>query len=333
MTEVVEKPDIMLLSTGVDAFIRTDLELLQKHFRVASVLWKGSYSLLRTARGIGRARLVFSWFAGDHSAVAALLACVRGRPSVLVSGGGDVAAMPEIGYGAMSRGIRWRTPAKIALGFSSLVLAFSDFSKEEISRAHPPRVLRTLYLGIDTRRFAPATVKENIVLTVGQVSDGNVKRKGFDAFSEAARRLPQFSFIIAGKRLDDSFDRLKSTAPPNLQLTGYIPDGELANLYSKCKVYVQASAHEGFCVALAEAMSSGCIPVVTDRGALPEVAGEVGMKFPYGDVDLLAEGINRAMEMPASEGAMARERVIRKFDLGRREEGLRTAIGQLLESG
>jgi glycosyltransferase involved in cell wall biosynthesis len=333
MIEEVGKPDVLFLSTGVDAFIRTDLELLQKHFRVAPLVWKGRSSALSTARSICRARLVFSWFAGDHSAVAAVLACVRRRPSVLVSGGGDVAAMPEIGYGAMSRGIRWRTPTKIALGFSSLVLAFSDFSKAEISRAHPPRELRTLYLGIDTRRFAPATVKEDIVLTVGQVSDGNVKRKGFDTFLESARRLPRFNFVLAGKRLDDSFERLKSAAPPNLQLAGYLSDSELADLYSKCKVYVQASAHEGFCVALAEAMSSGCIPIATDRGALPEVAGDVGMRFSYGDVDALAEGINRAMEMPASEGAKARERVIGNFSLERRAEGLNKVIGQLLESG
>jgi len=80
-------------------------------------------------------------------------------------------------------------------------------------------------------------------------------------------------------------------------------------------------------------MSSGCIPIATDRGALPEVAGDVGMRFSYGDVDALAEGINRAMEMPASEGAKARERVIGNFSLERRAEGLNKVIGQLLESG
>ena len=332
MTAGVEESDILFLSTGFDAFIKTDLELLQKRFRVSPVLWKGKSSVLRTARGIGKARLVYSWFAGDHSAVAEVLARVRGKPSVLASGGGDVAAMPEIGYGAMSRGLRWRAPAKISLGLASVVLAFSDFSKDEISRAHRPRDLRTLYLGIDTLKFAPAA-KEDIVLTVGQVSEGNVKRKGFDTFLEAARNLPQYSFIVAGKGLDGSFDRLKSTAPPNLQLTGYLPDGELADLFSKSRVYVQASAHEGFCVALAEAMSSGCVPVVTGRGALPEVAGDVGAKFSYNNVGELAEGINRAMSMPASEGAKARERVIGNFSLERREEGLTKVISELLESG
>jgi hypothetical protein len=111
MTELVGKPDVLFISTGVDAFIRTDLELLRNHFRVAPLLWKGKSSALSAARCIGRARLVFSWFAGDHSAMAAILACVRGRPSVLVSGGGDVAAMPEIGYGAMSRGHRRGLPS------------------------------------------------------------------------------------------------------------------------------------------------------------------------------------------------------------------------------
>jgi len=330
MTREIERARVVFLAPGLDAFIKTDLQILQKHFDVHPVVWHGRSGLPRLTSKIISADAVFSWFAGDHSATASILASIRGIPSLLVSGGVDVAAMPEIGYGAMAEGMRKRLPTKLALNFSTLVLAFSDFSRNEISRAHAPRDLRTMYLGVDTHRFMPAEKKEEIVLTVGQVSKGNLKRKGLRAFVDAARRLPRFNFILAGRRVDDSFERIKTSAPPNLNLTGYLPDGELAGLIARSKVYVQASAHEGFGVALAEAMSCGCIPVVSDRGALPEVVGDAGLSVKYGDDEGLAQAINQAMTLPSSEGLKARERVQRNFSLEKREAGLKAAVEALV---
>ena len=322
---------MLFLAPNIDAFISTDLEILQRKYDVEPLTWRGIASIPRLASRITKSDIVFSWFAGDHSATASLISSALGIPHIVVSGGVDVANMPEINYGAMSAGTRKALPTKVALGFATIVLAFSEFSSGEIARAHDPRVLRTLYLGVDTRRFSPAIVKEGIVLTVGQVSAGNLKRKGMEPFVSSARRLPQYRFILAGKGLDGTLDQLRSTAPPNLTLPGFVPPDDLVKLYAKSRVYVQASAHEGFGVALAEAMSSGCIPVISNMGALPEVAGDVGQKVTFDDDEELAEAINRAMSMPASEGFRARKRIQENFDLDRREEGLTRIIDGLIE--
>ncbi len=333
MPDEPRKAKILFLASNIDAFIKTDLQLLQKHFDVKPLVWDGRLSWPKLVVETLRTNAIFSWFAGDHSAFASMLSAKIGKPSILVSGGVDVAAMPEIGYGAMAKSVRWRLPTKAALCFSTLVLAFSDFSKGEISRAHEPKDLRTLYPGVDTHKFVPAATKEETVVTVGQVSNSNLTRKGLQHFANVAKLLPQYRFVLAGRRLDDSFDRLRSEAPPNMTLTGFIQDKELVELYAKSKVYVQASAHEGFGVSLAEAMSAGCIPVVTDRGALPEVAGDIGSMVGFGDEKGLAEAISHAMLMPALEGIRARKRILDNFSLERRESSLKRVIDEKIEGG
>ena len=43
-------------------------------------------------------------------------------------------------------------------------------------------------------------------------------------------------------------------------------ESELTTLYAEDSVYVQPSLHEGFGLSVAEAMSAGCVPVVTSAG-------------------------------------------------------------------
>jgi hypothetical protein len=69
---------------------------------------------------------------------------------------------------------------------------------------------------------------------------------------------------------------LRQAASPNVEFLGFVSDEELFSLYARASVYVQASMHEGFGLSVAEAMSAGCIPVVTRAGSLPEVVGDVG---------------------------------------------------------
>jgi len=49
-----------------------------------------------------------------------------------------------------------------------------------------------------------------LVLTVGVVDRANLERKGHRAFVEAARRLPDVAFVLAGRVLDDSGEELRA---------------------------------------------------------------------------------------------------------------------------
>ena len=94
--------------------------------------------------------------------------------------------------------------------------------------------------------------------------------------------------------------------------------------YQRAKVYVQVSAHEGFGCSLAEAMLCECVPVVTNKGAIPEVVGDTGFYVPYGDLKATAEAIKEALK--SDRGKEARERIKRMFPVEKREEKLVSLI-------
>jgi len=89
---------------------------------------------------------------------------------------------------------------------------------------------------------------------------------------------------------------LKATKGLDAKVIENIQHDELINLLKSTRVYCQLSYTESFGMTLLEAMSCGCIPVVTDRDALPEVVGDCGYVVPYGDVDATRKAILKAFK-------------------------------------
>ena len=80
---------------------------------------------------------------------------------------------------------------------------------------------------------------------------------------------------------------------------------------------------------MAEGMLCGCVPVVTDRGAIPEVVGDTGFYVPYGDPEATAEAIKEALN--SNKGKQARERIKKMFPIERRERELISEIECVLK--
>jgi glycosyltransferase involved in cell wall biosynthesis len=78
-------------------------------------------------------------------------------------------------------------------------------------------------------------------------------------------------------------------------------------------------------VALGEAMLCECIPVVTDKGALPEVAGDTGFYTQYGNVSQTISAIEKAMESQ-DKGKQARKRIMENFSQECREKKLKEIV-------
>jgi len=84
-----------------------------------------------------------------------------------------------------------------------------------------------------------------------------------------------------------------------IKVIGYVPDEDLAALYSAAECLVLPSWYEGFGIPIVEAMSCGC-PVVTSTGrhAAPEVAGGAALLVDPADPADIAQGIRRVLDNP-----------------------------------
>jgi glycosyltransferase involved in cell wall biosynthesis len=77
--------------------------------------------------------------------------------------------------------------------------------------------------------------------------------------------------------------------------TGFVPDGELVELYNAATMLVLPSFNEGFGLPVAEAMACGLPVAVSDRSSLPEVVGNAGLLFDPASTDAIASAIRRML--------------------------------------
>jgi glycosyltransferase involved in cell wall biosynthesis len=308
-----------------NTFTRIDLEALRGRFEVEEYFQNGALPRPRElVAKLRRCDVVFGWFASWHTLAALNLARALGKPSVLVIGGFDTASLPEIGYGNQQDPIR-RRRARLAMRRATRLVTNSDYSRREIERniGIPPEQVTVVHHGLADRFGDPGEgERDRVALTVGVVDTLNLERKGMRPFVRAAALLPEVEFVLAGKWNGDAVEALRADAGPNVALTGFLSDEDLDAEFRRAAVYVQASMHEGFGLSLAEGMLAGCVPVVTDVTALPEVVGDTGVRIASPTPEAVAAGVRQALEMGASEGARARARILERFPLSARAEGI-----------
>jgi glycosyltransferase involved in cell wall biosynthesis len=315
---------IVFIYYDFSSFVKQDYEILSKHFEVETVNYRTPKDIFKMARAIFNSDLTYAWFASGHSFIAVLISKMLNKRSIVVAGGYDVASVPEMNYGQYTLGKDKRMYADYVLKNADIILAVSKFTEGEVLARTKPRMVKVIYNGINTDKFVPGSEKKNLVITVASGTKNVIKLKGIDTFAKAAEHIPGTRFLVLGLS-DKDREFLGAKCPsPNLELCGYMSQTDLIKYYQKAKVYCQLSYRESFGVALAEAMACGCVPVVTERAALPEVVGNTGIYVPYDDEKATAKGIEEALR--SDKGKKARERVKSHFTGKRREIELVKAV-------
>ncbi|MDP2708451.1 MAG: glycosyltransferase family 1 protein [bacterium] len=174
------------------------------------------------------------------------------------------------------------------------ILAVSEFTKRDIIKQFgvaADKVVVT-YEGV-TQLPNPSFPRPLVLATSGKESGnypyllyvGNAyPHKNLESlikvFSRIKKNKPELNLILVGK--DDYFyARLKKFAVryDNVIFPGYLPDGELAELYANALAYVFPSFYEGFGLPPLEAMARGLPVASSDRSCLPEILGQAALYF------------------------------------------------------
>ncbi len=330
---MVNLPRILFVHNYPMRFVTTDLALLRDRYNVTECYVRSKrLNPFDVLASVHQSDVIFVWFASWHAVLPLLFARFLGKPSILIIGGYDVACMPEIDYGHQRGGVK-QWVSRVAMHLATELITFSEYSQESAVRnvGLGAKNITVIYLGLDFSPFPLGEYKEPMVVTVGNVLWNNLARKGMEAFVRAAQYLPEVPFMLIGRWRDqDAVDYLRRIASSNVVLTGYISDEELVNYLKRAKVYVQASAHEGFGLSVAEAMLCGCIPVTTKVGALPEVVGDTGVYVPTREPQAVAKGIKTALALGDDCGRQARQHIVEKFPLANRREGLFEVVESVL---
>ena len=181
-----------------------------------------------------------------------------------------------------------RTEIRDRLGVAPEGVTAVPLAPRRAFRAAPPAesAAARLRLGVD----------EDFLLFVGTVEPRKnllTLVRAFDLLTRETELRPQL--VIAGQRgwLSEELDALveSSGLKERILFTGYVTDGDLAALYSSCRVCVYPSLYEGFGLPPLEAMACGA-PVLASRiPVIEEVTGSAARLVEPTDARAMARAL------------------------------------------
>jgi glycosyltransferase involved in cell wall biosynthesis len=112
----------------------------------------------------------------------------------------------------------------------------------------------------------------------------------------ASQQIGDMRLVMVGTKgwkMESIFAELEKLGPlsDRVIVTGFVPDEDLAPIYSHASMFVYPSLLEGFGLPPLEAMQSG-VPVITSNtSSLPEVVGDAGIMVDPTDRDALCQAM------------------------------------------
>jgi glycosyltransferase involved in cell wall biosynthesis len=226
---------------------------------------------------------------------------------------------------------------RFRINWFRLVIAVSDDAAKALREGVQDRVkIRTVLNGVNTDRFDPKKFnKIELKQSFGLLPETKVistvavfrKQKRLDRWLTIAKQLVQHDssvrLIIMGdgplrKEIMALAEQYQLTN--TITFTGLIED---PRPYLACTdIYLMSSDFEGLPIALLEAMSMTCVPVVTEVGGIPSVVkpGTNGFLYKPEDTDeaiRIVSDLIKNQEMRIKLGKEARNSILQSFSMNR----------------
>lgn len=351
------KSKILYIYPNKATFINSDIDFLSKKYNVVTqdLDWgnpkKLLFNLIRQfvflILNVVSSKAIIINFGGYFSLLPTLFGKLLGIKSFLILNGTDCVSFPSYKYGSLRK-----QPLKFFIKKSvqfadtllpvdaSLIIQTHTFDESVIEKKQGIKTffpslntpIQVIPNGFDTTFW---DTEENEIregfITVGFVNSIKSYRvKGIDLIIETAKKLPDQTFTIVG--LSNEFKETINNFPKNVQTIPYLKKEDLKKEYQKYLCYLQVSVNEGFGCALAEAILSGCIPIVSNVGALPNVIKNSGFIIKKKKVSQLKKALEKVLSLNADEkkklSLKGRKNISENFDISIRER----LILQLIEN-
>ncbi len=206
---------------------------------------------------------------------------------------------------------------KLAIGYTARhaarILTDSEYSRRDIIQTYdlPEDRVVVTPLGVSSN-FRPIREGERIeavkrkygitrdyLLSVGSLQPRKNLVRLISAYVELRSREDDFApqLVIVGKRAwlyQDIFRAARASGYlSDILFTDFVPDDDLAVLYSGATVFIYPSVFEGFGLPVLEAMACGTPVITSNSSSLPEVAGDAAILVDPYDELALAKAILR----------------------------------------
>lgn len=201
--------------------------------------------------------------------------------------------------------------SEFQLRFADAVIAVTPALAQRLERRGIKRNVHVIANAADPlpETANAETPAPDYVLTVGRVTaQKNVANLlcGYELYARAAKNPPKL--VVAGG-LDEA-DHVASLRPlltERTVLAGGFTRSAMGPLYRGCKIYINASLHEGSSNAVLEAIGSECPILLSDIPENRDFGLPAHCYFDPGSPQAIADALKRAMEHPQAFVADARQ--------------------------
>jgi len=251
-----------------------------------------------------RLEAILAIFAFPQGTVAFLVGLITRRKVAILTDGGDIDVL-------LKRALL-RPIMLMCLRRATVVGALNN-TKSSLLLSHGIKTRLCPTIGIDTSRFeyVPNRGQEFLILYAGRL----IAEKRPELLLKACYGLKQrgacFKVLLAGDgplREEIANGVIQMGLADIVTMKGYVPHSEMHDLFQESAVLVLPSAREGVSVSLLEAMSSGCVCIVSDIADNKELIQDKynGITFRADDQEDLTDELYWAMSHPVEMESMAK---------------------------
>ncbi len=158
-----------------------------------------------------------------------------------------------------------------------------------------------------TAKEVTGAIDSLVYLWVGRFNQNKDPLTAVQAFSKFAKMNDEVKLymIYSDNDLEDDVKKAISSLgmEDKIKLNGKVSHSEMSQWYSSADFIISTSHYEGSGIAVCEAMSCGCIPILSNIPSFIMMTdnGSCGILFQPGDVQCLVEALNKSLVIDKEE--------------------------------